>query len=117
MVYSVPVSDSSNVGAANSFLEGSISNITEIGPITAFINDQYLLQPSNTYQVVKGITIDNSGNGGVVPVAGEFLMFSKNKQANTSGVIGYYMSVEFKNNSTDKVELFQIGSMAEMSSK
>ena len=44
-------------------------------------------------------------------------MFSKNKQANTSGVLGYYMDVDFENDSTDKIELFQMGSMAEMSSK
>ena len=116
VVYYVPVSNTSPSGAANSFIEGDFSNIKEIGPITAFINDHYLVQPSNTYQLIKGITVDNSASGNE-PNSGDFLMFSKNKQANTSGVLGYYMDVDFENDSTDKIELFQMGSMAEMSSK
>ena len=45
------------------------------------------------------------------------MMFSKNKQVNTSGISGYYAEVEFKNDSTTKAELFSVGSQASLSSK
>jgi hypothetical protein len=37
-------------------------------------------------------------------------MFSKNKSANTSGLLGYYIDVKFSNNSKQKAELFVVGS-------
>ena len=51
------------------------------------------------------------------PQADSFMMFSKNKQVNTSGISGYYAEVEFKNDSTTKAELFSVGSQASLSSK
>ncbi len=51
------------------------------------------------------------------PQIDSFMMFSKNKQVNTSGISGYYAEVEFKNDSTTKAELFSVGSQASLSSK
>ena len=42
--------------------------------------------------------------------SGDFIMFSKNKEANTSGLIGYYMQAQFVCDSKEKTELFSIGS-------
>ena len=44
-------------------------------------------------------------------------MFSKNKQVNSSSIVGYYAEATFKNHSTDKVELFAVGSIISESSK
>ena len=48
---------------------------------------------------------------------GSFIMFSKDNKANLSSVLGYYASVTFKNNSTDKAELFNVGASIFESSK
>ena len=44
-------------------------------------------------------------------------MFSKDNKANMSSLVGYYASVELRNNSLDKAELFNIGSVFTESSK
>ena len=47
-----------------------------------------------------------------------FILFSKDKSVNPSGLIGYYASVKFKNSDKTKVsELFSIGSQIFESSK
>jgi hypothetical protein len=44
-------------------------------------------------------------------------MFKKNEIINMSGVKGYYAEVKFKNNSTEKTELFAVSSEIVQSSK
>ena len=46
-----------------------------------------------------------------------FIMFSKDNKANMSSILGYYASAEFRNNSTDKAELFNVGTVFTESSK
>tara|TARA_R100000664_G_C2719579_1_gene113525 strand:- start:328 stop:705 length:378 start_codon:yes stop_codon:yes gene_type:complete len=53
----------------------------------------------------------------VLPSTGDYISFVKDKKANTSSLLGYYASVKFVNDSTDKVELFSIGSEISESSK
>jgi hypothetical protein len=48
---------------------------------------------------------------------GDFIMFSKENEANLSSLLGYVAEVEFSNNSTGKVELFSIGAEVSESSK
>jgi predicted RecA/RadA family phage recombinase len=49
--------------------------------------------------------------------SGDFIMFSKNKVVNDSGVTGYYADVKLTNESTDKIELFALSSEVSESSK
>ena len=51
------------------------------------------------------------------PTAGDYIMFEKDKQVNSSSLKGYYATVEFVNHSTDKIELFALGSEISESSK
>ena len=44
-------------------------------------------------------------------------MFSKNKQANNSSLLGYYAEVKLTNDSTSKAELFALSSEVLESSK
>ena len=44
-------------------------------------------------------------------------MFSKNKAANNTSLLGYYAEVKLSNNSIDKAELFTLGSQIVPSSK
>ena len=46
-----------------------------------------------------------------------YIMFAKNHTANTSSLLGYFADVKFENNSTDKIELFSVGSEVTESSK
>ena len=70
-----------------------------IGKISA-IGKNFIIVPTN-----PGITAD------------DFIMFSKNKAVNNSSLLGYYAEVKLSNDSTDKVELFSIGSEVTQSSK
>ena len=42
-------------------------------------------------------------------VINSFIMFSKDNKANMSSILGYYASAQFRNNSTDEAELFNVG--------
>jgi|TARA_R110000823_G_scaffold124785_1_gene251373 hypothetical protein len=48
---------------------------------------------------------------------GDFVMFSKDKSVNNSSLLGYYAEIKLANNSTEKAELFSIGSEITQSSK
>jgi hypothetical protein len=48
---------------------------------------------------------------------GDFIMFSKNKVVNDSGVTGYYADVKLTNSSTSPAELFALSSEVSESSK
>ena len=51
------------------------------------------------------------------PVAGNFMLFAKNSQVNTSGLLGYYGEVVLATNSSDKKELFAVNSEIFISSE
>ena len=52
------------------------------------------------------ITIDNTNYPNVTPTNADFIYFSKDGSVNLTSITGYYGEVEFKNNSTEKAELF-----------
>tara|TARA_R100000742_G_C4278214_1_gene100782 strand:+ start:3153 stop:3482 length:330 start_codon:yes stop_codon:yes gene_type:complete len=47
----------------------------------------------------------------------DFIMFSKNKKANNSSLLGYYAEIKLTNDSTSKAELFALSSEVIESSK
>jgi hypothetical protein len=107
MVYAVPVSFAG--AAANSFRKESLSLALEIGWIWR-INNQEGLDPS----ILP--SLDVMMTSGQVPNNGDFIMFSKNKAANTSGIKGYYAEATFKNYSLRDIELFSVGAGIAISS-
>jgi hypothetical protein len=56
-------------------------------------------------------------NGTPFPDSNSFILFSKDKYSNPSGLLGYYAEVCFKNNSTEEAELFGVGADIFISSK
>jgi len=56
------------------------------------------------------ITVDASSGGSTVPTVGQFIMFIKNAVAESNGARGYFLQFTLKNDSTDPVELFSVGS-------
>lgn len=107
MVYAVGTA--STGGAIDSFEKGSLSNALELGWIFNIVNQEGLdTSVSPTLQVVQ--TNNNS------PGIGDYIMFSKNKAVNTSGISGYYAEVTFKNSSLKDIELFSVGTEISISS-
>ena len=50
----------------------------------------------------------NMLGGATTPGPGSYFMFSKDNRVNTSGIIGYYAEVEFKNMSSKQSEVFAV---------
>lgn len=92
----------SNFTQAGGFQHNSLSNAREIGHIE-IINNR-----DGTQSGAIEIHVQQTTSATVNP--GDFIMFSKNKAANTSGVSGYYASVKMINDSSKEIELFSIGS-------
>ena len=64
----------------------------------------------------SSVTVDNSVTG-EVPGVDDFIMFAKDSRINLSGLVGYYAEATFKNNSTEKAEMYSVGSEVTPSSK
>ena len=104
IIYYTPFNGSSQggfnqAGLANTIMLGPIISITTLGDGTVDITVEYdniLTSP---------------------PSQGDFISFVKDKRINTSSLLGYYASINFVNNSTDKIELFSVGSDVVESSK
>ena len=62
------------------------------------------------------MTVDHDASV-IPPTASSFILFSKDKYSNPSGLLGYYAKVCFKNTSTTKAELFGINADVFESSK
>ena len=86
-------------GLANTIMLGPIISITTLGDETVDITVEYDNVLTST------------------PSQGDFISFVKDKRINTSSLLGYYASINFVNNSTDKIELFSVGSDVVESSK
>tara|TARA_R110002012_G_scaffold67744_1_gene176424 strand:- start:65 stop:481 length:417 start_codon:yes stop_codon:yes gene_type:complete len=80
---------------------GSRNAIVEIGPVTSIIPwngvDERII--ANMPQLL----INQYG----LPTG--FIMFSKDNKANLSSLLGYYALTKFRNNSTEKGEIFSVG--------
>tara|TARA_R100001082_G_scaffold25530_1_gene12603 strand:- start:1074 stop:1451 length:378 start_codon:yes stop_codon:yes gene_type:complete len=64
------------------------------------------------------IDVQYEGSGGpTLPSPNDYIMFSKNPEVNTSSLEGYYMEMDFVNNSTKPAELFSVGSEVSENSK
>jgi|TARA_R110000744_G_scaffold143703_1_gene255660 hypothetical protein len=92
--------DGSVVTLPNSFTTEGDSIILKIGKITKVTSSYIQVEtPINT------------------PNADDFIMFSKDKSVNNTSLLGYYAKVKLVNNSTEKAELFALGSEITASSK
>ena len=74
-----------------------------------------LVDINNLSGGVIELIVDNSAYTGSVP-ANSFIMFSKHNQS-MGDVIGYYAKARFVNYSTEKAEIFSVGSEVIINSK
>ena len=101
-VYYTPLTQ---VGTISPFeKQDSLANVIQLGPIVAF----------GTGNAIDVMWADANINA---PGVNDFIMFGKNKTVNTYSLIVYYADVKFVNDSTDKAELFAVGSDIFESSK
>ena len=108
-VYSTNVSSTdSNLIMDLGYLSGSYL----IGTVSNLINPDGLING-----VPIQLVVEWTGSSAPVIGNGDFLMFSKNKLANTSGITGYYAEVDFANDSREKAELFSVSALVELSSQ
>ena len=101
MVYYIPTLSAGTI--TDTFNYNYLKNGIELGEIISFQNREGLLSTLIQIQV-------NSINGITSVDTGDFIMFSKNKSVNTSGLVGYYAKVKLTNNSKEPIEIFSLGS-------
>ena len=87
----------------------NMENITKIGELREIGDSQLVCWTNVTLSFPP--TVRNAD------YPGDFIMFSKENEANLSSLLGYVAEVEFSNNSTGKAELFSIGAEVSESSK
>jgi len=96
----------------NSNVWTTLPTVIKLGVVTGILEDP------PTVLVNYDDDPGNTGSSTVFPPeADDFIMFEKNKQVNSSSLIGYYADVKLLNNSTEKIELFSLGSEVTESSK
>ena len=95
--------------APNSSFNTSVtSGMTKLGVVFSMSIDP----------VQVGVYYTDLANGGVNPPASnDYIMFEKDKQVNSSSLIGYYENVKLVNDSKGDVKLFSLGSEVSESSK
>ena len=101
IIYYVPIT---NPTASNTYDVGDLDDVQEYGVLVA-INE-----------TISGFTLTVDSNLALPPTF-SYIMFAKDKRANTSSLLGYYADVQFVNNSKKKAELFSVGSEITESSK
>ena len=93
----------------------SPSSIVKLGIVAGlFPNGDGNLIPSNSITCIYDETAFNINPPFNV---NDFIMFAKDKKVNSSSLVGYYAEVEFRNYSSEKIELFSIGSEVSENSK
>ena len=90
--------------AANGFSTAAQSDVVMIGVCLTIASNRL------------SMTVDHDG-GLVLPTSDSFILFSKDKYSNPSGLLGYYARTYFRNNSIEEAELFGVNADIFESSK
>ena len=94
---------------------GNTGTIVTFGVVTAIYNKGNATISAPPYSIV--VLYDDTNLATPAPLVNDYIMFAKNKEVNSSSLSGYYAKIKLENWSTDKVELFSIGSEVSESSK
>tara|TARA_R110002012_G_scaffold165390_1_gene327668 strand:- start:1705 stop:2154 length:450 start_codon:yes stop_codon:yes gene_type:complete len=97
------VSTNVAIGVVSAISTTPGESTTTISTIDEFFQE-VLVTVTNSYDYL--ITIDNTEYPTVQPTDDDFIYFVKDNSVNLTSITGYYGEVEFKNNSTEKAELF-----------
>ncbi len=98
--------------SSGGYSTASKDTVNKLGTVE-FISNQY-----RAYQLKVSVPAPQGTTTVTPPLnIGAFIMFSKNNIINLGDVSGYYAEVKLENNSTEKIELFAVGSEISQSSK
>jgi hypothetical protein len=88
-----------------------IGSIISVGDV-AYKNNAGSLLKLGTITAVStnSITVNTTVSGGNIPLVSDYILCIKNSTAESYGARGYYMQFELENDSTSRVELFDVGS-------
>ena len=118
MEFDGPINASLQIGDIIYYQEAS--NTTTLGGFDV-INTNEIVKFGQVTEITSNtVTMDETvfGSANIQdPTHGAFIFFAKNHATNTSSLVGYFADVKFENNSTDKIELFSVGSEITESSK
>ena len=96
-------------GSVLTFTSG-VNNSIQIGDNVYFLNDPnvaaYTSSGTCTDKTATTITVN-----GTAPAQGKFVLFDKGGVINQAGLLGFFAEVEMKNTTTDKAEIFSVGSL------
>ena len=106
-------SPTASVGQFNTI--NSPNTIITFGVCTAIYNEGNPFLNIAPYSIL--VLYDNSNPNTPPPIISDYIMFSKNKEVESTSLKGYFAEIELVNYSTDKVELFSVGSEVSESSK
>ena len=89
----------------------SIGSIISVGDV-AYKNNAGALLKLGTITAISSnsITVNTTVTGGNIPLVSDYILCIKNSTAESYGARGYYMQFELENDSTSRVELFDVGS-------
>lgn len=97
-----------------------INASVQVGDTAYYTNDlngsTIVLIGNITAVTATSITV-NIASTAVRPTLSSFILFSKTNETNINAVTGYYAEVQFRNDSTNKAELFSVASEVFVSSK
>jgi len=97
----------------NILMIGPVTNITVIPPEV----DPISLQMTEIQSIIEADFDDTLAAQYGRPTPRDFIMFSKDNKVNLSSLLGYYSLAKFRNNSTEKAELFSVAADFVESSK
>jgi len=96
-------------GSVLTFTSG-VNNSIQIGDNIYFLNDPnvaaYTSSGTCTAKTATTITVS-----GTAPAQGKFVLFDKGGVINQAGLLGFFAEVEMKHTTTDKAEIFSVGSL------
>tara|TARA_R100000306_G_C4365919_1_gene137634 strand:+ start:557 stop:943 length:387 start_codon:yes stop_codon:yes gene_type:complete len=100
--------------SSGGFQVGDQDNVTTIGVVTEVTTGTLISGgvSSETF-VIKC----NMNNDVTPPTTASFILFSKDNKVNMTSLLGYFGSAKFKNNSTEKAEMFATSCEINESSK
>jgi hypothetical protein len=102
----------STISSSGGFTTVLPSNTVEFGTVSAISTDGLSID------VIYETDSDGDGVDDVFPPGiNDYISFAKDKQINSSSLVGYYAEAKFINNSKEKAELFSVGSEVSESSK
>lgn len=88
-----------------------IGSIISVGDMIYKNNSGALLKLGQIVSLsANSITINTTVTGGNIPSVSDYVLCIKNSTAESYGARGYYMQFELENDSTSRVELFDVGS-------